>query len=390
MSNDQSAAEELLRETLRAKAADTSVDLSLDDIRRAARGRQDGRRRAAIVLLVAAAVATAVALPTGLLLHQDSSPGPVPEPTSTPTASPSSTAAPSPTVTDLTVIPRGPDPRTAYLVDGVVHLPDDTTTRLPPSASDVTAFTPYHGGWLVVGGPGGTLTQYDNTGAVVRSGEGERLAVSLDQTMTAFQIGDHIRVGIASGMGEGETDHTIDTNGRGLVGFLPGGVVYGSLAGSIHLLGDTGTDTLIEGLEEADATSWTGALVGGVTDGGTRGRVVAQETGQTLWTSDTWLPRTFSADGRYVAAVHAVGEVTDLAVLDSHTGRVVTRYSLADHRVALIGTPLWDGDTDTVLFCVADADGETVLRLELDGTVTRATDVRPVAEAPIWVFATTP
>ena len=378
--------EDLLRSTLREKATEAHSTLTLDDVRRdaAANRRRSTWRR---VALVAAAAAIATGVPTALLLRPT---GENPSPASSPSPTISTSSAPAPAQT-LERIPRGADPKISYVFDGVVHQPDGNTSRLPAGATDVTQFTPYHGGWLVIDSGGG-LVQYDNTGKVERrSSSGDSaVAVSLDRTETAFQSDDHIVVGIGSGMGAGEVDHSIRAKGGGLVGFLRGGVVYNSQPGAIRVVGDTGKETRVENLETADATSWIGGLVSGSTDGWTRGRVVSTESGRVLWTSADWLPQKFSSDGRYVAAVPVGEEAHELAILDSRTGAVEATYSL-DPMDASLSCPMsWDGETDAVLFCVTTPNGEAVLRLDSHGAVTRASAVRPAAEAPSWAFETTP
>lgn len=385
--------EDLLRRTLTDKVGEVTCDFTLDDIRRdAAARRHHSRWRTAGA--VAAAAVVLVGIPTALYVHatgDDPDPTPLPSPTSSqslpPSPSPTRTTS---TVTGLDAISRGPDPAVAWVRDGVVHEPDGSTSQLPAGATDVTQFTPYHGGWIVLDSVGG-LVQYDSSGTVVRrSHTGESaLAVSFDQMRTAFQVDGHIRVGITTGMGEGESDLAAADGGR-LVGLLGDDrVVYGSRAG-IVVSDLTGHLQTLDGLSSADATSGSNDLVGGIGKDGTSGAVVSVRTRSVLWV-EPWQPRAFSPDGRYVVAVLAPeSEATDIAILDAQSGSVVARASLADLGVSQFGVPVWEDSDQAVLVGVQDASGQAVLRLARDGTVSRATDVEPVSEMPAWIFATTP
>jgi hypothetical protein len=382
--------EQLLREALAAKATEASVDLTLDDIRRSAgRRRWQTRRRVGAVLAVAAALV--VGIPAAILLRPAGdgvSPAPAPSPTAPTTSSSSSPEG-------LDGIARGKDPQVAYLHGREVHQPDGTTARLPYGSSFVAGFTAYHGGWLLLDDLGG-LRQYDNTGALVlRSQTGEAaLAVSADQMRTAFVYGGHLRVGIATGMGQGESDLPVGNNAR-LVGFLGDSVVLNGYPDSPHVVDPgTGHTARVPGLEIAWCTAAGGDLVGGTVDSDGRGRVVSTSSARTLWTGD-WVPDAFSPDGSRVLAVpvSSLNEPDEVAVLDARTGTVLARFSLAARDLAAAGRPVWEPSGDAVLFDVRETQGaqQAVLRLAVDGTVTRATDPAPLnGDAPGWVFATRP
>jgi hypothetical protein len=382
--------EDLLRETLRAKAASASVGLTLDDVRRDASRRRSRSRRTTVAVLAAAA-AIAVGIPAAILLRpagDEVSPAPSPSPTAATTSS-------SPWPEGLEGIDRGRDLQVTYLRGRVVHQPDGSTSRLPAGATDVAAFTAYHGGWIVLDSVGG-LAQYDNAGTVVlRSRTGEAgLAVSGDQMRTAFLFGGHVHVGIATGMGEGETDLPVGGNAR-LVGFLGDSVVLNANPDSPHVV-DPGTrrTTLVPGLESAWCTEASGDLVGGTIGGDQRGRVVSMSTGRTQWTGD-WVPEAFSPDGSHVLAVpvSSMNDPDTVAILDSRTGRVVSQFSLAARDLAQAGRVVWEPAGDAVVFDVREtqATEQAVLRLELDGTVTLATDpTLSNDDTPAWIVATQP
>jgi hypothetical protein len=367
--------EDLLRETLHAKAGDATSELTFDEIRRSASRQR--RRSGRTALLVAAAVVVAVGAPTAFLLRPgDETPSPAPQPTVSPTA--------TATASGLDGIRRGADPRVPYLYDGVVHEPDGTRLRLP--TDDVTQFTPYHGGWLTVSSTG-AITEWDNTGSTmwVMSGENS-LAVSADQLRTAYSVPGEVHVGIGSGMGNGEVSYSVGN--AHLVGFVTAGIVVSGGSSAVGYI-DQGTRHAVANLSEADTSASGGDLIGGLAPDGVSGRVVDLE-GHVQWTS-AWQPKAFSPDGRYVAAVLAPnGEGTDLAILDARSGDVVSRVSLADRGLTQVGRPVWEASDGAVLLQVHDATSDAVLRLGRDGTISLASDVEPSSGLPMWFFGATP
>jgi hypothetical protein len=382
--------EQLLRDTLAARAGEASVDVTLDDIRHGANRRRSRSRRRALVVLAAAA-AVAVGIPAAILLRPA---GDEVSPTPSPSPSPTATSSASPWPEGLDGITRGKDPQVAYLHGHQVHQPDGTTTRLPDGSSFVAAFTPYHGGWLLLDDVGG-LREYDNAGALVlRSTTGEAaLAVSGDQMRTAFVYGGHLHVGIATGMGQGETD--LPVGSARLVGFLGDSVVLNGYPDSPHVVDPaTGRSTLVRGLESVWATAAGGDLVGGTIAGDQHGRVVSASSGKTLWTGD-WVPEAFSPDGSHVVAVpvSSLNEPDTVAILDARSGAVVSQLHLAGRELAQNEKAVWEPDGNAVLLGVRETQGaqQAVLRLDLRGTVTLATDpALSNDETPAWIFATQP
>lgn len=379
--------EQLLREALAAKATEASVDLTLDDIRRDATRRTSRRR---VVVALAAAAVVAVVVPTAVLTRPgngDPTPAPSPAPSQTNRTSPS----PAPG-TRLDAIPRGADPQIPYLQGGVVHQPGGTTSRMPASASDVVAFTPYHGGWIVLDSVGG-LAQLDNTGAEVRrSRQGEAaLAVSSDLMRTAFQLGGNILVGISSGMGQGETPHAVGLHAR-LVGFLGDRVVYNA-AGTVRAVDDAGKETVVPGLTQARATSPDGDLVAGSGADDNSIRVVSVSQGRALWTKSGWFCAAFSPDGRYLAAYRTAtgGELETVAILDARTGEVVTTSDTLGVQALPAPPTAWEDDQH-LLIPYRGGSSWALLRLATSGHVDRATDVveSPSQDMPPFVFAARP
>jgi hypothetical protein len=347
--------EELLRETLSGRASRATAALTLDDIRRGAAAQQRSHWRTAAG--IAAAAAVLVGVPAALYLRPGSeAPSPTPSPSVSPSVSPSRTPTTAPTSPGLASIPRGKDPGVTYLRDGVVYEPDGSTTRLPTGATDVVDFTPYHGGWIVLDSAGG-LAQYDHTGSVVlRSQEGEAaLAISPDQLRTAYQVGGHLRVGISTGMGDGESDLSVVGLNARLVGFLGDRVVYNA-DHSVRAVDEASRESVVRGLTWADAASPAGDLVAGRGQDGSGLEVVSADTGR---------------------------------VLDAQTGAVVANGGTLGLQALPQPPTAWE-DHD-LLIPYRDGSSWALLRLSPSGSVHRASEVvESSADAPPFVFAARP
>ena len=338
-----------------------SHQVGLDQVVREARSIR--RRRTATVVLASAAaiavIAPAAVFAGGRLGGHSSGPIDQPSvtpstsvsPTPSPTGSPSPSRSSSPTTSatpqalDLARITRGPDPRIAYVLDHTIQNVG-STSQLPASVGTVAAFTAYHGGWLVADDNTNTGVQLDNTGAVVRK-VGPDYRISADGTLTAFTCcSGQVRVG--SAMANSETTYTVPKGGQ-IVGFLRGaGVVYsvGSGPGAVRVLGQSGTANLKALWGASDANQSTNLVVG-IAGANGDSRVVAADTGRTLWSTTQWRLQRFSQNGAYVSAIPAAGngDPTEVAVLDATTGRVVTRIRLTDRGLALQHDAVWEETT---------------------------------------------
>jgi hypothetical protein len=371
MNIDQSGAEDLVRDVLGAKAAEAVATLGVEDVARsaAARRHHSARRR---VLLAAAAVVLVVGGPAAILLRPEAgTPGPAGSPT--PTGPESTSPTPSPAKVGLDSVPLGDPPRVAFVRDGAVHEPDGSTTKLPDGADDVVGFTPYHGGWIVLDSVGG-LTQYDNTGAIVRQGGQESaLAVSADLMRTAYLLDGHVYVGISSGMGEGEVDHRVGV--AGLAGFLGERVVCNTAHGAVAI-DDAGHETAIPGLSAVDAISPAGDLVEGPIDDSGGIRVVSAADGRSLWTKPGWFGAQFSPDGRHLAAYRTStgGEFESVAILDARNGKTVATSETPGIQALPAPPTAWE-DASHLLIPYRGGSSWALLRLSADGAVSRATDV---------------
>ena len=376
--------EDLLRETLESKAAGASTGLTLDDVRHSA-ATQRTRRRVAVGLAAAAVVV--VVVPTAVLLRPDGNePSPAPSP-------PATTAPTTPAPRSLDAIPQGRAPGITYLQDGTVHLPQGATVPLPAGKAEVTAFTGYHGGWLVAVGAGADrVSWYDGGGRKQTDGPGHgTFAVSEDGTQTAYPQSGAIHVGITSGMSDSEQTIPAGADQAWPIGFLRGGdLVYQAGDARVAI---TGRGTL-HGMASAAAVSAADDLVAGVdSDGQT---VVISGSGQVLLTAAQWSVSAFSVDGRYAAATDGASDAagTSVAILDAQTGRVIAQHALPGNGVGIGPRAVMDLD-GSLLVAATDGTtmGETVLRLDRDGILTRATDIFPLdggSDSTCVTFATRP
>jgi len=384
--------EDLLRQALADKADEAYSSLTIDDIRQAARGRQRTPWR--LVAVVAAAAALAIGVPTALLLRPDGQ-APHPAPSPTVSSSPSPSPSPSPTSTPQTLedIPRGRAPGITYLQGGTVHLAQGDEVPLPVGTEPVNAFTSYHGGWLVAIGAGGPdrVSWYDGSGTRQSDGAGvAALAVSEDGTRTAYPQSGAIHIGITSGMSDAEQSVPASAHDAWPVGFLRGGaLVYQAGAGKVAILG-AGT---LPGIATARAVSAEDDLVAGE-DQDNR-TVVVSTNGRVAWSTSAWTVWGFSADGRYAAATNgAPGDAAStIAILDAHSGDVVAQHSVPGDGISAGPYPVMDVDGSLLLAATDGRLRQTVLRLDPDGTLSRATKVFPLdgpSDSSYVIFAARP
>jgi hypothetical protein len=411
MNQPVNGTEDRLREALRREAAHADgLGTGFAQVR--ARAVRVRRRRRVVTATLAAAAVAVVTVPTTLVLRNDEKAGtePTHQPTVPPTVSPSPntpTTAP-PTVTKspspgngpllLSSIEEGRAPGTPYLQGRIFVAADGSRTALP-GKRPVSEFTVYHGGWLVVDADDAHLYQYDNEGNETDLGRNGIVRVSGDQMQTLYEAGGVTKIGISTGMGEGEQTVPLPKD-AGVVGFVGQDLVYGTGNGTWVHPADGGADRKLPELIGPQATSPGTGLVGGMVatgdaGDGVLGAVADANTDTMLW-KNRWRPLSFSPDGKYVAAVPAGdnGDAEWIAILDARTGRTVQHMQLFDRKLYLMGLPpaiAWDED-DSLLFDVADKTGhEAILRLGVDGSLTRATPPAPTVDAqPAYLFPAQP
>ena len=371
--------EELLRSTLRDKAHEAGIGPTLDDVRRAAtNSRRRSRWRAATAVAAAAVV---VGVPSVLLERGPAEDARPSSPLSTPPTvadpnrrepSPSEKSSPDAQVPGLEAVPRGRDIAIPWISDGVIHPAPGADVTLPAGGWD--AFTPYQGGWLL---SGDALVNLDGNGDVKQvSPSGSRIVASNDGTHTAFLARGTVRVGTTSG--EGENIIPVPSpDDSGPLGFLSSErVVYNGRPGEVLVLDPMDDSaTGLTGLERAHSSTEVGDLVAGRTVDD-ECSVVSAVSGKTLWTKPGWFPAHFSPDGRFLAAYQTAtgGEFETIGVLDARTGEVVATNDTANGVQAIPETPTAWEDHDSLLIPYRGG-AWAVLRLEVDGTITRATQV---------------
>jgi hypothetical protein len=102
------------------------------------------------------------------------------------------------------------------------------------------------------------------------------------------------------------------------------------------------------------------------------------------WQRQNWTTARFSSSGRYVSGYQDVGPQTAPGVgdvvgaWDAATGRQVLRLVLPG--MVVKSPPAWEGDSSLLVVVEDLQHQEAVLRIGLDGSVTRATRVLPRSE----------
>jgi hypothetical protein len=368
------------------------------------RARRIRRRRTALVASAAAVAVLAVAVPAGVLVaSRDTSAPPPPVSTVTPstpaTETTRSTESPTPTPptsasatsasgAGLAGIAMGAPTTLTYLDPaGVMH----NGSELPggdydDSGAPVSAFTPYHGGWLVAYDDF-TLTQYAADGHSVANhprSAPATITVSDDGMRTAWQIGQEVYAGISSGMGEGETSWQIGPT-EGLVGYLGAGPVVSGGQGYTILTGPHARSTVDSAITPntvSQAADAVGGVVGTVAAGDQQGALADAKTGAVYW-KGSWAPLSFSTDGKYVAAIPAVdnGDASEIAILDARTGTLIARTAGLTDQLHLTGQLAWDGDR-VIFSAEGNPDFHRLALFALD-THGRVAQVSPTATDPV-------
>lgn len=409
-------AKDLLTRELRERSADVGghpIDLA------GVKGRARGiRRRRQIVGGAVAAVVATVAIPVGLTATtgQNSSPGPVKQPTVATTPSGSATPRADGTYRLTTKdLPRGAAAQADYLLDGGRTLvTPDGEVSLPGSYSQITRVL---GGWQAVGsGADGytvvTLTEgmkVDQT-----SPGGPSFVLSADGSRILFSERDYHEPGLTivkdNPTQVGYQDEAMSwwaprNSEVEPVGYLGTGtgesrVVYQTVGENTQVLMGTpdGKSVPLKGFLHATDASAANGLVAGMT---------SYEPGKVCYgvmeptVSTTRMVRTtcdyrleaFSPDGRFVlgGTPEADGWGTPtLTVLDARTLEPVVR--LTPDKDVMVGIPqaVWEDD-DTILASVVEGNEMTMVRIELSGHLEAVTDSYSTQDMtlPFW-FADSP
>jgi hypothetical protein len=156
----------------------------------------------------------------------------------------------------------------------------------------------------------------------------------------------------------------------------PTSTLVGLAAGHVVLNADDGvwvTDLRsppwrLTDLRSATSVSRAGLISAVTTHGG--GAVVDLE-GRVLWASSAWLPGPISPDGRHVVAAGATRARLVHAFLDVETGTLVHEVDWGGSTPRVLDER-WEDDGH-LLLVAADLGRTAILRVDLDGRVTRAT-----------------
>ncbi len=379
--------DELLRDALNQRATTIAfTPTPLRDVETAA-GRIRGRRRAAMVLMSAAAVVI-LAIPIALFAARapDTAPSqPSPSPTSLSPTSPTSTSTPTTGQgPQLESLPRGPNPLIGYLDAGTFVGPDGTRTRVPDrfGVSQIAVFgqqflvadTRYFEGTngLALLGPGSR----EDLGPCTSGGG----AVTGDESLAAWAtfgcpestegpVGAVIHRRSATGTDEQVIPNEPDKNPlTAVVGFLGDDVVYTRGFGQASYVTDLVARprqipkiAQVTGIDESDGLL-AGQLLGQTTeDAG----VLDPQTGELLWRRRSLYIRDFSPNGELI-----LGSAGDhWVLLDAETGK--PQQTLFDGLEAL--GAVWETDQQ-LLAIVTQGTDQAVVRSTVDGALSLASD----------------
>lgn len=372
--------------------------IDLESVRGRARGIQRRRRIAAGA--VAAAV-LAVAVPVGVTvvggLDDATTPQPAPEPA--PSIEPAPLNEDGSYLLSPKDAPEGEPPHVDYIVlDDRRLVTNDGSVGLP---GDLILLAPYGEGWI------GIQAGEPPTGhqVVELTGDYEIVSEGVTSGMSLVSSDDGSRVAWTE-FEDGWTLVNAPTDGGeatrtslpGIVhtppevsGFLADGrVVFTTtdaetFEGTFGVATTSGEVTSFGGFNRLFGTSQTTGLVAGQTkflgDGSCSGVVDPVGGDRPLWDTCDYELGQFSPDGRYIVGLAAYSDgpgSPTLAILDARTGEPVVNYRGTNDRRSYIGVDqvVWE-DEDTLLATVTQGVDQSIVRVELDGAVSRAARALP-------------
>ena len=330
-----------------------------------------GGRRRRIAALTAAAVVLAGGLSASLLLGHgdDSTPGPT---------------------GPLGELPQGPAPKLDYL-DGDMFVASTGDRISSPTFARAANAVLSKSGVLVASS--GTTRHPNMSVSLVAGGVTTRLgcgsssfAVPSDGGDPVYWLADGCRPASGGSLVQGDArTHTPKGATFAPVGMTADGVVVFTVSVGLHLPSHAlvippGTWSAIPlRLAMPTAATEAGGLVAGEAGSFRRSAVVDATTGAVRWRAPfAWVLQKFSASGRYVAGIQSVGvqpsaDVGDIiGIWDAATGHRVLQKVLPG---LIVDDVAWEGD-DSLLVVAEDRHGqEAILRVGLDGSVTRTTPV---------------
>ena len=299
-------------------------------------------------------------------------------------------------------LPQGQAPQVAYLEGNAFVTPSGERVTAPVFRTATTAATfgtgvlvagrtttqrPFASIWLVSGGAMRRLGCGTPSFAV---GSGDP-AYWLSQGCRFVGPGRLFHAAMVTPTSKGVIYSPVGSTSRGLV--VDGTTVLPQGAGSNGpvLVDPDGSVSRIPHLVAVGAVSPSGQLVVGI-DALSNAVVTELSTGAVQWRAPQWTLGHFSASGRYVVAMQNLGVQTAegvgdvVGIRDAATGHTVMSTVL--HDLSIVGRPVWEGD-GSVLVVAEDRQGQqAIVRVGIDGTLTRATPVAPAGEGSFRLAAT--
>ena len=374
--------------------------IDLESVRGRARGIQRRRRIAAGA--VAAAV-LAVAVPVGVTVAGNLGQGQGPQPM----PSPEPTIEPAPLNKDGSYLlsPKdAPDGEAAqvpyYVLDDRRLVAPAGTFELPGDFSQIAAYG--DDGWIGLEGgafpPFGyrlvTMDVKFDVRSTVPAGMG--LAVSDQGTRIAWAEIEDGRVTLVNAPSDaGEpTRVPVSAEEPTAVGFLEDGrAVFASFdpntgATEWFVVGVDGSVARFGGFQRITGTSEVDGLVAGQTQF-LGDRTCSQATdpggGKPVWETCDHSVGDFSPDGRHLIGFASYSDglgSPSLAILDAATGQPVVDYRGARDEHIAVTQAIWE-DADTILAAVIQGTDHSIVRIELDGRVSRVARALPALDMSI-------
>jgi hypothetical protein len=396
---------ERLAQELRSRADQAGGHpISLDDVKRSATKMRWQQRAAAAGV---AAVVLAVAVPVGIAVTNGNATNGKPPvatnsptvatPSPTPTATPKETPAKGKTV-QLTanIEGMGGEPSRPYWLDGAIN----NYGNLVETPVPMQSISEFGDGWVGLGiaedgnpyvyfmGAEGSVTDRVQSGAYT-------FAVSPDRSQVSYASADG-KLFVRSTDRSTDAADTVELPTGGASSVVP--VAFDTAAGPNTVLftadGDTEQSRAMVASSKgaADVEDYRAvldhvlgfdgdlyAVLESVSDDGSCSAVIDAE-GSTRWETCEYTLGRFSPDAKYVigrpAYLDGLGDTT-VAVLDAATGKLVVEYEVVEG--AHVNNTVWETN-DTLLTSLYD-DGWAIMRLGVDGAVTKASSGR-IAGAP--------
>ena len=383
------SAEDLLTRTL-TEVVETTDYPTTSTSTVAARSRSLAHARRRAIALVAAAAAVAVVGGTAVvMLNHDHAT----------TRSPTQHLDPAVSLPD---IPQGEAPQVAFL-EGDTFVTENGERVTAPVFRTATTAASFGDGVLVASRT--TDQRPFATISLVSGGSTQRLGCgtpnfALGSGDPVYWLSDGCRL-----VGPGRLFHgtTITPTQKGVI-YVPVGSTSSGLVADVNavlpnasgpsgplLIGPDGSRSRIPHVLAVAAVSPSGALVVGINSLGTS-VVTDLSTGAVQWHARHGTLGHFSASGRYVVGVQNVGAQTVqgvgdvVGIRDAATGHLVRSTMLPN--LSIVGRPVWEGDGSVLVVAQDRHQQQAIVRVGLDGSITRATSVAPAGEGTFRLAAT--